>query len=258
MPYDVILPAGGTLPEDFAAKVGTNRKALIRLGDETVLGSTLRSMRESGLAARIAVIGGDEVLNHPDAQLADERIPETTTGPLNILKGLEVLAGHPDRTDEVLVITCDLPFVTKEVIEHFLELCPAGKEICVPLISSKSYETRFPGTKATYVTLRDDTWTTGCLYRIQTSALRKAQPHIERVFENRKSVWGMAKLLGPAFVLKWLLKSLTVDDVEKKIVSLLGCSGSAVRNSPPELAFDIDYLEDYEYALSHTKKLTHQ
>jgi hypothetical protein len=29
---------------------------------------------------------------------------------------------------------------------------------------------------------------------------------------------------------------------------MLGCSGAAIRNAPTELAYDIDDLEDYEYA----------
>lgn len=61
----------------------------------------------------------------------------------------------------------------------------------------------------------------------------------------------MAKLLGPGFVLKWLTKRLTLVDVEAKIMNVLGCSGAAVTGSAPELAFDIDYKDDYDYAVSH-------
>ena len=253
MAYDVILPAGGTLPDDFAKAVGTSRKALLEVDGQTVLGHTLEAMRNSGMAKRIAVIGSDEVISHPDAKLADLQLGETETGPLNILKGLDELARSPEATAKVLVITCDLPFVTGDIVKEFVSLCPTNADVCVPLIDEKTYETRFPGTKATYVALKDNSWTTGCLYLLDAESLRKAKPHIERVFENRKSVWGMAKLLGPGFVFKWLTKSLTVADVEAKIVSILKCSGKAVRNSPPELAFDIDYLEDYEYAVEFVK-----
>jgi len=94
-------------------------------------------------------------------------------------------------------------------------------------------------------------WTTGCAYVIGVEALRRARPYIERVFENRKSKIGMARLLGPTFVFKWLTNRLRVPDIERKVSTLLGVQGAAVPHSPPELAFDIDYLEDYQYALAH-------
>ena len=36
---------------------------------------------------------------------------------------------------------------------------------------------------------------------------------------------------------------------------LFNATGSAVRNSPAELAFDIDYLDDYEYAIGQLKQV---
>jgi len=60
---------------------------------------------------------------------------------------------------------------------------------------------------------------------------------------------GMAMLLGPKFVWDYLNKKLTVTDIEKKITQMVKINGTAVPGSPPELAFDIDYLEDYHYAL---------
>jgi hypothetical protein len=61
----------------------------------------------------------------------------------------------------------------------------------------------------------------------------------------------MAKLLGPVFVCKFLMKQLTIADLERKITSLLRCSGKAILDSPPELAYDIDDEEDYIYAKEH-------
>lgn len=92
------------------------------------------------------------------------------------------------------------------------------------------------------------------MYLLDVQALRRAKPYIDRIFEVRKSKLGMAKLLGPSFLLRFVTKSLTVKDLERKIESMLQCSGRALPNSPAELAFDLDYLDDYEFALSHMEK----
>lgn len=246
--YDVILPAGGRLKPDFAQKVGTDIKALIEFEGLTILERTLVALHSSGRVRRAIVIGNDALKKVP----LDENctvLPETDSGPGNILAGLKYLLKQPDAPTKVMVATTDLPFLTPELINDFIDACPADKDICVPLVNKKDWEKRFPGSTATFVPLRDGSWTAGCVYLIDVKALEGSMPRIEKVFENRKSVLGMAKLLGPVFLMKFLFKTLTIPDVEAKIVSMLGCSGAAIPNAPVEFAYDIDDFEDYDYAM---------
>ncbi len=251
--YDAILPAGGTIDPDFAKEVGTDVKALIKFGDETILERTLRVLKESGQVGRTVVIGGETLRNSEAAKKADVLLPEGKSGPDNILRGLTALLESPNPPDKVLVVTTDLPFLTPQIVNDFIAACPTDKDICVPLVSKSQYQARFPNSTATFVPLKDDVWTTGCIYLMDVKALAGARVHMEKIFANRKSKLGMARLLGPGFLIKFLMKSLTVRDVEQKIQVLLGCSGAAVRNTPPELAYDIDFMDDYEYALTQLK-----
>lgn len=249
--FDAILPAGGTIDADFAAKVGTPNKALIRFGEETILERTISALRASGRVARIVVIGTPEVLASEAAKKADQVLPAGGSGPENILKGLRWVGEQPNAPKKVMIVTTDLPFLTPALVNDFLDRCPTDRDICVPLITKAQYEARFPNSTATFVPLQDNVWTTGCAYVFDVKAFQDAMPHIERVFANRKSKLGLAKLLGPVFLVKFLRKTLTVPDIEKKIQSLLGCSGAAILNSPAELAYDIDFMDDYEYATEH-------
>lgn len=247
MTYDVILPAGGKIAADLAAEAGTDVKALIRFGDETILARTIRVLNESGLARRIVAIGGKGVQAEA-ARSGAHALPEANTGPENILSGLKWLRSQDDPPKRVLVVTTDLPFLTPEIVRRFVALCPESRAITVPLIAEGEWEARFPGSSAMFVTLGDGRWTTGCAYLLDTEALERAMPQIERVFAQRKSKMGMVRLLGPVFAYRYLRKTLTVPQIEAKIQSMLGCSGTAVRGAPPELAYDIDDLEDYTFA----------
>lgn len=249
--FDAILPAGGTIDPNFAARVGVDAKALIEIGGRTIFDRTLDALERSGRVARTVVIGTPDVLAHPSAQRATYRLESGPSGPQNILNGLKHLRSQENPPKRVLVVTTDLPFLTAEIIERFIDACPPDKDICVPLITKSQYQSRFPNSGATFIPLRDDTWTAGCAYLMNAEALEKSTPHIERVFANRKSKIGMAKLLGFGFLLKVIMKTLTAADAEKKIVEILGCSAKAVLGCPPELAYDIDFADDYDYALSH-------
>ncbi len=247
MTYDVILPAGGRVKDDLAAESGTDVKAMIRFGDETILARTIRVLRESGLAGRIVVIGGDAARAEAEKNGA-HGLPETVTGPENILSGLKWLRTQENPPSRVMVVTTDLPFLDAALIQRFVDLCPSDRAITVPLVSRQEWEARFPGSTAMFVTLGDGQWTAGCAYLIDAEALERSMPQIEKVFAQRKSKLGMVKLLGPVFAYRYLRKTLTVPQIEAKIQSMLGCSGAAVRGAPPELAYDIDDLEDYAFA----------
>jgi len=254
--YDAILPAGGTIDPAFAAKVDTSNKALIRFGENTILQQTIESLRASGRVGRIVVIGTPEVLASEAVKGADHTLEAGGSGPENILKGLKFLVGQPNAPEKVMIVTTDMPFLSPQVVSSFIDLCPKDKHICVPLVTKADYQARFPDSTSTFVPLQDNVWTVGGAYVMDSQAFQTSLPHIEKVFANRKSKLGMAKLLGPLFLYKFLRKKLTVADIEGKIQGMLGCTGCAVLNSPPELAYDIDYLDDYEYALQHANAPT--
>jgi GTP:adenosylcobinamide-phosphate guanylyltransferase len=247
---DVILPAGGRIDPAFAANVGTDVKALIQFDGKTILERTLEAVRGTNRVGNVVVIGSDAVRKASEG-LATTTIEEGATGPENIYRGLEAVTKANPNARKILLVTTDLPYLTPEILNRFIDSCPEDADICVPLIRQTEYESRFPGSTATFVRLRDDAWTTGCAYVMDVKAMERIRPSVERVFEQRKSKIGMAKLLGPGFVFKFATKRLTLPDVEGKIKSLLGCSGRALTGAPPELAYDIDYMDDYEYAMKH-------
>lgn len=250
---DVIIPAGGTIDDQFAKVVATHSKALVRFEGKTVLETTIEALRGSGHVGRIVLVGSEEVRGHTDAGMADVVLAEGSSGPENIFRGVDHLLEEKDPPDRVMICTCDLPFLNAKVIQQFVNSCPANRDFCVPLISEFDYAEAYPQAKATFVTLRDGTYTTGCLYNANINALKKALHHIDRLFMNRKSKIGMARVLGMRFVLLLLTKRLTIRDIEDKVDDLLGCTGAAVPSSPPELAYDIDYVEDYHYAIATLK-----
>jgi GTP:adenosylcobinamide-phosphate guanylyltransferase len=252
--YDAILPAGGEIDPAFADKVGTNNKALIELGGKPMVARVVQALRDSGRVRRIAVIGPAEVQEVAKAHGADLVLEQGLTGPDNIMNGLAALQAGPEPPHKVVVATSDLPFLTPDLVRRFIDSCPTDTDICLPLVTKAEYQARFPNSTATFIPLADGVWTAGCLYLLDTQALLRAKPHIDRIFAVRKSKLGMAKLLGPGFLLKFLTKKLAVPDIETKIRSLLDCSGRAIPGSAPELAFDIDYLDDYEYALTQVER----
>jgi GTP:adenosylcobinamide-phosphate guanylyltransferase len=250
---DVIIPAGGEIDEAFARVVGVKNKALIAIDGEPVISRTIAALRASGLVDRIVVVTSKDLVDHAVFKRADIVLPEGKSGPENIFRALDELLKSKNPPERVMIVTSDLPFLTEDCIKHFVDMCPRDKDFCVPLIEQGDFLETFPSAEATFVKLKGGIYTTGCMYLATAKGLQTAIHHIEQVFQRRKSKLGMARLLGFGFILKLLTRSLTVEMVEQKVSTILGCRGVAVPNSPPELAYDIDYVEDYQYAIGAAK-----
>jgi CTP:molybdopterin cytidylyltransferase MocA len=251
MRLDAIVPAGGRISGPFAREAGTEVKALIQLGGWTVLERTLASLGATGRVGRTVVIGPEEVISHQAARSVDAALNEGSSGPANIFRGLEWLYVANDRRypKRVLILTTDLPFVTADAITEFLDVCPPSLDLCIPVLRRAEFEARFSYRSARYVHLRDGEWMIGCAFLVDPVALVRNRSAIERVFASRRSRLGMARLLGPSFVLRFLIRRLTVAHIEQRCREMLGCTGKGIRGCAPELALDIDYPEDYRYAV---------
>ncbi len=252
MNIDAILPAGGRLAGDFAAEAGTEVKALIEFGGRSLVERTIEILRTTGRIERIVVVGPDEVVASPAARSADAVLHSdpSNSGPTNILSGLEWLreardGGYPDR---VLIVTTDLPFLSPAAVTGFIDSCAPETDICIPLIGREQFEEAYPGSTNLFVRLQDGEWTIGCAFLVNPAAVERNRAVIERVFRARKSQIGMARLLGLPLIVRFLTRRLSIPMIERRCMTILGCSASAVRGCSVELSFDIDYVEDYRYA----------
>lgn len=248
---DVALPAGGRISGAFATAAGTEIKALIRFDGETILRRTVRTLRASGCVGRIAVVGPEEVQAEARECGADLVMDEGATGPDNIFRGIDALGeAHP----HLLIVTGDLPFLTPDSVRDFLALCPTDGDLCIPVISRESFEVLYPGLIRTDTPLRDGFVRLGGIFRVDAATLRRIRPHLEQMFAARKSNWQMARLIGPAFIVRYLLRRLTIRQIVEHAGEILQCRGVAVPNAPPELAFDIDLPEEFAYAEQYLRK----
>jgi molybdopterin-guanine dinucleotide biosynthesis protein A len=251
---DAILPAGGRVSGALAEESGATIKALIPLRDETLLEREIHALRETGRIGRIVVIGPPELQNHDAARKADTILLEGNDGPENIFRGLQWLQQQENAARRVLVVTTDLPFLTPQALTQFIEMCSPELDICVPVIERREYEAVFPDSPGVWMRLQDGEWAIGCAFLLNAPALHKSRAHLEQAFAARKSQLAMARLLGPVFIVRFLFKRLTIAHILERCRRVLGCTGEPIRGCAPELAYDIDEVAEYHYAVQHMQR----
>lgn len=247
MNLKAVVTAGGRVDGEFARVIGTPVKALAPMNGTTMLSRTLSVLREAGIG-QIAVIGGDEV-RAACAGAADKLLAEQQSGAENVRTALRAW----DAAEALVYATSDMPFITAGAVRDFLNAAAPGA-VALPLTEWPDFIARFPNPPEFGVRFGSEKVVNGGVFLIPPGGARAIEAFAVRFFDARKSVWSMARLAGPLILARFLTGSLRVSDVESRASAVLGIPARAVRSAAPELAFDVDELAEYNYAIEHSAR----
>ncbi len=237
------ITAGGRVEGPFAERIGTDVKALAPWRGRTLVDAALAAARATG-ATRVAVVGGAAVLDHCAAN-ADEGVAEAPTGEANLHNALATA-----RADALVFLTSDLPFVDGPALEDFVSRARAA-DTAMAIAEVGDYTRIFPGAPDHTTAIGRERVCGGSVFFFGAGVAPRIADVATQLFTARKSVWAMARLLGPALLVRFALHRLTIADIEQRADRVLRLRARAIRHAAPELTYDVDTLEDYEYALRH-------
>jgi GTP:adenosylcobinamide-phosphate guanylyltransferase len=235
-----VITAGGIVGGEFASAIGTPVKALAPFSTGTLLDAAI----DACTAARIegvAVVGGDEVREHLRGRNV-RIIDAAVDGGTNVLRALDAWPG-----ERIVYLTSDLPFVTGDGVRDLVERSD-GAALTMALGDVDTYRARFPGAAAHEVSLRGERIANGSAFVFAAEAVAPARALATRFFDARKSLFALARLLGPSLCARFAVKRLGVADIEAYGTRILGLPVAALRGCDPGLCYDVDTLEEYRYA----------
>jgi GTP:adenosylcobinamide-phosphate guanylyltransferase len=152
----------------------------------------------------------------------------------------------------ILVASSDTPMISRAAVESFLESCRrAPADIHYSIVPQTAIEAVFPGTKRTYMRLKDGVFTGGNIHLADKETFIRNRDIGNQLFELRKNPLGILRLLGTLFMVKYLTGRLEISALESKAGDLLNAQVRAVVTSYPELGVDVDKPEDLELAETH-------
>jgi CTP:molybdopterin cytidylyltransferase MocA len=240
------ITAGGRVEGPLAAAIGTEVKALAPFGEGLLVDASIAAARAAG-AKRIAVIGGAAVRAHCGDRV-DAVIDEAPDGRENLRRAIELGVGEP-----LLLLTSDLPFVEGKAASDFLERA-RGADLALPLASESDYLRAYPGAPPHITRVGKERVANGSVVYFGPGVAPRVLDVAQRLFAARKSLFGMARLLGPALLARFLTNRLEIEQIEARADHLFGIRARAVRDASPTLCFDVDTYEDYRYAVEHNAR----
>lgn len=247
---DAIVLAGGKCPGPLRECSGEDNEALIKIGSKPMVNYVAEALNDSKYVNHIAIVGPEKIKE----QLPEGNItvvsPEET--PLeNLTKGLK----YVDSSKMVLIATCDIPLLTPEGVDNFIQSSAGeGVDFFYPIVPMDSVYRLFPDIRRTSVKLAEGIFTGGNLFLINPMAVGGCTKKVEKFVALRKSPIKLCRLLGLTFVFKFLLKRLSVPELEEKVSELLGIKCRAVITLYPEVGVDIDKPSDYSIVSAYLNK----
>ena len=227
----------------LAQMSGTRFRALIKVRGRPMVEHVLAALRQSQRVGRVAVVAPREVQECMQPGLADVTVTAGATLIENVMLGLEALGsdGH------VLFAHADAPLVTSAAIDDFLDRAePANPHLAWAIVPKEDVEKRFPHGRRTYAHLREGTFAGTNVVLVNAEFVIKHQRLVSQFYHHRKNPLRLAGMLGPGFVLRLVIGTATIAQLERRVGQVIGGEVRAVVSHYPELAFDVDKPEDLE------------
>jgi len=222
-------------------------EALIEIAGRSMLAYVLDALRASSQVDRVVVVGPQE-LDPVVAEAGAERVDSGPDVVANLRAGVKALGATGARY--ILVSTSDIPLLTPQAVDDFLARCREMGELDVyyPVVRRERSEEAYPGVERTYVRLKDGSVTGGNLFLMRADVLERSEGLLAEAISLRKHPLRMSRLLGPRVLVKAAVRTLSADDVERRVEELLGLRGRAVFTPYAEIGVDVDKPSDLALA----------
>lgn len=253
---DVVILAGGNVNFELSKYCIDNKKALLKLNNLFLIEKVLGEFKKSKLVNKIFIVGSESIKNNISNQLYDYFIYEGN----NIIDNLDKIFSHEkiNLEKKVLISACDLPFITTSAINNFINFAINNNAVAIyPVVEKNNYEKVFKNTKRTWFNCKDGTYTGSNFIVIKPKVFLKNKSLINEIINNRKNPLKLAQIFGISFVLKYQLGYITPSDVVNMASSLIKMPCATLISNFPEIAFDIDKLEDYIFTCELIKNFNY-
>jgi CTP:molybdopterin cytidylyltransferase MocA len=241
-PLAAIIGAGGSYrPDDpLLSYADAKHKALIPIAGEPMILHVARSLADSGYVQHLVIVGlgPEEDVAFP---LPATFVPEAGGIVENFLAGAAALEQIAPGAERLILCSTDIPLVTGEMIRYLVDTALAsGADICYTVVQREVMEARFPGSGRTFVRLKEGQFAGGDVHVINPAVLSSNRQLMDEILGARKNYLAQARIIGVGFLLKLLLRRLTIADGERKGEQIFGVPCHVLPARYAELGMDVD------------------
>lgn len=254
---EAIVTAGGiSTPDDpLYTLTGIEKKALIPLAGRPMVNWVIEALIGSGLIDCIVIVGlKAEELNfsHPALHFVEAKDSLLD----NVLAGVEKIREINPAAKKILLSSSDIPLITPEIVRGFVAECGSQEaDVYYAIVEEKTMEARFPGSKRTFVPFKGGRYSGGDIFLIDMAAAKGNVELFRSLTGSRKNYLAQAQMLGLSFIIRFLLRLMTVDEAAEHARRRMNLNARVVVTRFAELGMDLDKPHQYDIIKAELEKV---
>ena len=236
-----ILTAGG-IPKPGEPLYETTRgtsKALLDLHGKPMAQWVLDALDEAETVHGILIIG-----LAADCGLVSRKpvqYLENQGGMLsNILAGIRRVKEIDPSAEHVMIASSDVPAVQAHMIDWVVNTAlQTDADLNYNVIEQQVMEARFPGSRRSYVHLKDGSFCGGDINVVRTILVAEDSVWKDLI-EARKNALKQATIMGWDVLFLLLIRQITINEVVRRVSKRVGLKGRALVCPYAEIGMDVD------------------
>lgn len=245
--WTAIVLAAGRGPNDPMAKAfGVSHKCALPVNGVPMLRRVVDALRGSRSIASIAVsIETAEIARHVLGKTTNIIVVASeNSAPLSA-----IVAIRKNPTFPVLITAADHALLTPEMIDYFCEQAELnGADFSAGLAWAEIILAAYPQSIRTYFKFGKDR-VSGCnLFAVRTEKGLRILEKWKYLEQVRKKPWRLVAAFGPLALFRYLLGTLSLDEVIRIVSKHLGLTVKPILLPFAEAAIDVDKPSDLELA----------
>ncbi|NLJ71827.1 MAG: NTP transferase domain-containing protein [Syntrophomonadaceae bacterium] len=257
MQYDAIILAGGESSSELKKLAPYDNEALILIGKYPMIFYVYKALREADFIRNIVISGPVEAMRNLFNKEENLFFVESGSNAVeSFLNGANLL-NELGISEKVIILPTDIPFITTEAIEDFINRCSLDEaDFYYPVTSKEVNDHKFPDVERTYVRLKEGVFTGGNLVFIRTAMIDEMIDIAIKLVLRRKNPLAIARLFGLELLCKYLMRKLSISAAEKRFFAVTNIRGKAIISPYAEVGVDVDKPSDLELAQKHLAKVS--
>ena len=239
---DAIITAGGIpLPgEPLYEYTQGKPKALLNIAGKPMIQWVLDALSLSPRINHIVIVGlpelGGVTCTKPTSFIASQKDMLS-----NIQAGLQMLRKFEPVSEYALIAASDVPGITPQMVDWLVEqIDNSNADVCYQVISKQVMEKKYPGSRRTYLHLKNLEVCGGDINAVRINTSLKLAKIWEKLIDSRKNPIRQASILGFDVLLGLLFHTDTLDVLARKISKHMEINGKAILCPFAEVGMDID------------------
>lgn len=242
---NAIIIAGG---KSIKGMEESGNKAVYSINGKMMVEYIIEALRSTYNVGKIVVVGPKDSLGNSIENKVDTMIDSDGTLMENVMEGVKYLGYN----ENILISTCDIPFITKEAVEDFIKNSELScADLCYPIVEKKINDAKYPNMERSYVKLKEGRFTGGNLFYVNPIVVQRNFDFAEKLLSYRKKPIKMARLMSFNFVIRLLIGNININMIEKKFSEITGINAKAIVSLYPEIGQDVDKTQDVYAAASY-------